>query len=149
MWLYNWIMVFCNFGILSAHKNRPKNIFSRLFISYLCFKLYLYRNGVVITVTPFERLDVSNHQSLDCLFNSMSWLITKQTSTLSHLRCNRLLYEIAFCSSVITVTQHGRHNVSNHRSFNWFRLWLSAEQATGHPLTNETSTLSHWRRNHL
>ena len=24
MWLHNWIMVFCNFGILSAHKNKTK-----------------------------------------------------------------------------------------------------------------------------
>ena len=35
MWLHNWIMVFCNFGILSAHKNKTKNIFSRL--SFLTF----------------------------------------------------------------------------------------------------------------
>ena len=33
-----------------------------------------YRNGVVLTVTPHERLDDSNHQSLDCLFNSIPWL---------------------------------------------------------------------------
>ena len=80
----------------------------------------LYRDGVVITVTPHERLDVSYHQSLDCLFKSMSWLITKQTSTLSHWRCI-CNTEIAFCSIVFTVTQHGRHDVSNHRSTNWFR----------------------------
>ena len=24
MWLHNWIMVFCNFGILSTHKNKTK-----------------------------------------------------------------------------------------------------------------------------
>ena len=51
---------------------------------------FWHRNCVVITVTPHERHDVSNHQSFDCLFNSMSWLITKQTSTLSHWRCNHL-----------------------------------------------------------
>ena len=49
-----------------------------------------YRSGIVITVTPHERHDVSNHQSFDCLFNSMLWLITKQTPTLSHWRCNHL-----------------------------------------------------------
>ena len=49
-----------------------------------------YRNGVVITVTPHERHDVSNHQSLDCSFNSMSWLIAELTHTLSHWIFNHL-----------------------------------------------------------
>ena len=36
-----------------------------------------YWNGVVITVMPHERHRVSYHQSLDCLLNSMAWLIAK------------------------------------------------------------------------
>ena len=37
MWPHNWIMVFCNSEILSAHKNKTKNIFSQ--ISFLTFVL--------------------------------------------------------------------------------------------------------------
>ena len=49
----------------------------------------------------------------------------------------------SYYSIVITGTQHGRHGVSNQRSFNWFRQWLGAEQATSHHLNKwDLHTLS-------
>ena len=98
-------------------------------------------------MTPHERLDVSNHQSRDCLFNSMSWLITKQTSTLSHWR-----FVIPKSGFVALLLQ-------------WRNIAVMTFQITGPSIglgnglapnrwqaiiwTNETTTLSHWRRNHL
>ena len=58
--------------------------------------------------------------------------------------------EIAFCSTVITVRQHGRHDVSNHQFFttgSGYGLAPNRRQAI--TWTNETSTLSHRRRNHV
>ena len=46
--------------------------------------------SIVITVTQHERHDVSYPQDIDCLFNGWSWLIAKETSTLSCLKvCHR------------------------------------------------------------
>ena len=75
-----------------------------------------------------------------------------------HNHCSKIMMicntKITFCSINIAVTQHGRHrDVSNHRSFKFFRYWLSAEQACCHqaashslpePILNQISVVI-WR----
>ena len=52
MWLHNWIMVFCNFGILSAHKNKTKiSSHDFHFLPLFLAVLVLFRSGLGLNAT--------------------------------------------------------------------------------------------------
>ena len=111
---------------LKTNSNRADvhNLYGKIIIT-VQNKNTLYLDIGIYKNKPNE---VSNHQPLDCSFSSMSWLTYKEISKLSHwirnhlfffpnLRwlsipiCEFAVWELAFCSTVITLTPYEHHGV--------------------------------------